>query len=87
MDIVLIVEQVKWVTQEVAPPIPNEFSTQEEKDAHYQWQRVDEKAYCIVLRPAKQATLEEKNLDLSVSQVRIREEKMVEARDYLRGYL
>ena len=50
MDIVLTVEQLKWVTQEVAPPIPNEFSTQEEKDAHYQWQRVDEKACCIILR-------------------------------------
>ena len=34
MDIVLIVEQLKWVTREVALPIPNEFSTQEEKDAH-----------------------------------------------------
>ena len=27
MDIVLIVEELKWVTQEVALPIPNEFST------------------------------------------------------------
>ena len=25
--IVLTSEQLKWVTQEVAPPIPNEFST------------------------------------------------------------
>ena len=27
MDIVLIVQQLKWVTREVALPIPNEFST------------------------------------------------------------
>ena len=29
LDIVLIIEQLKKVTQEIAPPIPNEFAMQE----------------------------------------------------------
>ena len=34
MKIVLIVEHLNWVTQEFAPLIPNEFSTQEKNDVH-----------------------------------------------------
>lgn len=37
------------VIQKSIPPTPNEFSIQEEKDAHSQWQRENEKVQCIIL--------------------------------------
>ena len=32
LDIILTSNELKWVTQEIVPSIPNEHSTQEEKD-------------------------------------------------------
>ena len=34
LDIVFTTKQLKWVTYEVVSPIPNVFSTQEEKNAY-----------------------------------------------------
>ena len=43
-------EELKWITQEIAPPTPNEHSTQEEKNNYHCQQRADQKTKCIILR-------------------------------------
>ena len=48
LDIVLKVKEPKWVTQEFTP-IPNEYSSQEDKDPHYKWQKANEKVKYIIL--------------------------------------
>ena len=49
LDIVLTSEELKWVTQEIAPFTPNEHSTQEERDNYHSWQMTDQKTKCIIL--------------------------------------
>ena len=49
LDIVLTSEELKWVTREIAPFIPNEHSTQEERDNYHSWQMTDQKTKCIIL--------------------------------------
>ena len=37
LNMVLTYEEIKWVTQELAPSPPNEHSTQENTDTYHSW--------------------------------------------------
>ena len=37
LNIILTLEELKWVTQEIDPFTPNEHSNQEEKDNFHSW--------------------------------------------------
>ncbi|XP_057972799.1 uncharacterized protein LOC131160946 [Malania oleifera] len=49
LDIVLIVEECKYVLTEVCPQKPNEGATDEETQAYRKWIKADEMARCYTL--------------------------------------
>ncbi|XP_057947770.1 uncharacterized protein LOC131143449 [Malania oleifera] len=59
LDIVLVVEEYKYVLVEVCPQKPGEGATNEETQAYRKWIKVDEMARCYILASMLNTTMKE----------------------------